>query len=46
VVNIKPELISINPGSLSYPRQEGRRPSFVIMEIDKNSEAHFTVNYL
>ena len=23
-----------NPGSLSYPRQEGRRPSYIVMSID------------
>ena len=23
-----------NPGSLSYPRQEGRRPSYIILSID------------
>lgn len=40
------EVIAINPGSLSYPRQDGRRPSYMIMEIDRNGEAHFTVNYL
>ncbi len=36
----------INPGSLSYPRQEGRLPSYCIMEIDREGEAHFTINYL
>lgn len=46
VVEIMPDLIAINPGSLNYPRQEGRRCSFIIMDIDKNGEAHFTVNYL
>ena len=25
----------LNPGSLSYPRQEGRRPSYMIMDIDE-----------
>ena len=25
----------LNPGSLSYPRQEGRKPSYMIMEIDE-----------
>lgn len=34
-----------NPGSLSYPRQEGRRPSFLIMELDKNGDLHYTINY-
>lgn len=37
---------AVNPGSLSFPRQEGRRPSYAIMEIDHRGEAHFTINYL
>ena len=40
------EVIAINPGSLSYPRQEGRRPSYIIMEIDRFDEVHFTIAYL
>lgn len=46
VIDIDDEVIAINPGSLSYPRQEGHRPSYIIMEIDRNDEAHFTVSYL
>ena len=46
VVDIDDGIIAINPGSLTYPRQEGRRPSFVIMDLDRNGEAHFTINYL
>lgn len=33
----------INPGSITIPRQPGRRPSYAFMEIDKDGEAHFTV---
>ncbi|MBT9775866.1 YfcE family phosphodiesterase [Clostridium sp. MCC353] len=36
----------LNPGSLSYPRQDGRKPSYAVMEIDRYGEAHFTFNYL
>ena len=36
----------LNPGSLSYPRQEGRRPSYMLMELDDQGEAHFTLNFL
>lgn len=36
----------LNPGSLAYPRQEGRRPSYIMMEIDREGLAHYTVNYL
>ena len=36
----------INPGSLSYPRQEGRKASYIVMEIDQNGEAKFELKYL
>lgn len=35
----------VNPGSLSLPRQYGRIPTYIIMEIDSQGEAHFTLNY-
>lgn len=41
-----PRMTVLNPGSLSYPRQEGRKPSYIIMEIDRFGEAHYTINYL
>ena len=40
------DIIVINPGSLSYPRQEGRRATYVMIEIDKNGEAHFELEYV
>lgn len=46
LLEIEDDVIAVNPGSLSYPRQDGRRPSYMIMEIDRNGEAHFTLNYL
>lgn len=39
-------LTILNPGSLSLPRQEGREPSYILMETDRAGEAHYTVNYL
>ena len=36
----------VNPGSLSYPRQDGRKPSYCIMETDRFGELHFTIAYL
>lgn len=33
----------VNPGSITIPRQSGRRPSYAFMEIDRDGEAHFTV---
>lgn len=46
VVDIEKEIIAVNPGSLTYPRQEGRRPTYVLMEIDREGKAHFAINYL
>ena len=46
VIDCNDDVIAVNPGSISYPRQDGRRPSFVMMELDRFGEAHFTVNYL
>ncbi len=46
VVDLEDEVTAINPGSLTYPRQEGRRPSYIIMETDKAGDAHFTICYL
>lgn len=38
--------VLLNPGSLNYPRQPNRKPSFILMEIDRHHEAHYTINYL
>jgi len=46
LIDIDDDVIAVNPGSLSYPRQDGRKPSYMIMEIDRDGEVHFTVNYL
>lgn len=46
VIDQEKGLTLINPGSLSYPRQENRRPSYVLMEIDTEGEAHYMLNYL
>ncbi len=46
VVDLGEDVIAVNPGSLTYPRQEGRRPSFIIMDLDRKGEAHFAINYL
>jgi putative phosphoesterase len=45
LIDIRGDIAFINPGSLSYPRQEGRVPSFIIMEIDRYNDVHYTLNY-
>ncbi|MFG6383357.1 MAG: metallophosphoesterase [Lachnospiraceae bacterium] len=39
-------IVTLNPGSVSYPRQEGRKPSYILMEIDAKGEVHFSIEYL
>lgn len=46
VVDQSGQVIVVNPGSLSYPRQEGHRPSYVVMELDEKSELSFRIEYL
>lgn len=39
-------LIVINPGSISYPRQEGRKPSYAIMEVKEDRISRLEILYL
>lgn len=45
-IDIEDQVTVLNPGSLSYPRQIGRKPSYLLMEIDREGEAHYTIHYL
>ena len=45
-LDVEGELMVINPGSLSYPRQEGRRGTYIVMETDRNGVAHFDLRYV
>ena len=45
-ITIEENITVLNPGSLSYPRQWGRKPSYIIMETDEEQEAHYTIHYL
>lgn len=46
LLDCRKDVIALNPGSISYPRQEGRRPSYAVMDIDGEGEAHFEIRYL
>lgn len=35
-----------NPGSISLPRQDGRKPSFIVLDIDENGELHPALNFI
>ena len=39
-------IIVLNPGSLSFPRQEGRKGSYIILEMDEDGGLEFSQKYL
>lgn len=39
-------IIALNPGSLSYPRQDGHLPSYIIMTIEEDEKVHFALCYI
>jgi putative phosphoesterase len=45
LIDLSGSIWVINPGSLALPRQHGRIPTFIIMDIDTKGDAHFTLNY-
>ena len=40
-IEIDEDVTILNPGSVSYPRQPDHMPTFLIMEIDDEGEAHY-----
>ena len=45
-LEIEPDLTILNPGSISYPRQRGRRPSYILMEIQEDGKIDYNIRYL
>lgn len=46
LVDIREDITVLNPGSLSYPRQEGRIPTYIMMTIDDKEEAQYEIRYV
>ena len=44
-LEILPDITVLNPGSISYPRQGGAKPSFILMEIDEDKEINYSIYY-
>ncbi len=45
-IDTEGDVMVINPGSLSYPRQEGRQGTYIMMEINASGEALFELKYV
>ena len=44
-IEIDEDVTILNPGGVSYPRQPDHMPTFLIMEIDDEGEAHYGHGY-
>ena len=39
-------VLAVNPGSLSYPRQNGRRPSYAVLTMQQGGDCVPEIRYL
>lgn len=46
VARVEDGVYLFNPGSISYPRQEGKRPSYIVIEIDEKDNLTYEVHFL
>lgn len=46
VIDYGKEIIALNPGSISFPRQDGKCPSCILMNLDKTGVAEFEIIFL
>ncbi len=45
-IDLESSPMVISPGSIAYPRQEGRRASYMVLEIGADGQANFELKYL
>lgn len=46
VISVEDDITLINPGSISYPRQEDGKPTYIIMNVDDNNVITFQLKYI
>ncbi len=46
LVSRKTSILAVNPGSLAFPRQVGRRPSYAVMELERDLPPEVEIRYL
>lgn len=45
-IDTSDDIIAINPGSIAQPRQQGRIPTYIIMEITEEEELDLQLHYV
>lgn len=46
LIDVEKDITLINPGSLSYPRQDGKRPTYIVMTVDAKNEISYKLKYV
>ena len=46
VLEIQGDVVVANPGSLTYPRQEKRRPSYMVMDLERGKVPKIELKFL
>ena len=46
LIDMSGDVAALNPGSLSYPRQDGKKPSYIVMNIDDFGEIQCEIRYV
>ncbi len=44
-LTIEEDFVTLNPGSLTYPRQEGRKPTYIVMNILPDDSVKYEMKY-
>ena len=45
-LDVREDMTILNPGSISYPRQQGREPTFILINISKDGSIKYDIYYL
>lgn len=45
-ITYEEDIAVLNPGSIAFPRQEGRKPSYLVIDVDRTGELHYNICYI
>ena len=46
MVQTEGDITIVNPGSMTYPRQEGGKPSYIVMTVTDEDEPEYEIKYI
>lgn len=46
IISVEDEITLINPGSISYPRQDDRKSTYIMMNVDDQNAISFELKYI